>query len=363
MGALDAVSNVAQKQSHLPILTHVLFEVKESKVQILATDLEIAIRIDLRAKVEEAGSFTVPAKTVTDIVHLLTEEYVEVETEEQELVLKAGVSSTKIKGIAADDFPVIPGVGEHTRYTLDGRALKDALTSTSIAMAKTSIRPELSGLYLGFFGERFGGLLLAATDSYRLSERRVTLSQRGEPVSCIVPGHTVFEMIRLLSLSREHEETQVVIGVNERQILLRIGGCEMTSRLIEGSYPDYGQIIPSQWKTMSTFPVDMIVKKIKAAGLFSTTGVNAISFDVNKSEGTIGISSMSAQTGEYASFIDATTEGEENSILLNHRYLLEGLQHIREEEVVFCMNSADSPCLFRPKNNTDYLYLVMPVRQ
>jgi DNA polymerase-3 subunit beta len=136
----------------------------------------------------------------------------------------------------------------------------------------------------------------------------------------------------------------------------------MTSRLVDGKYPDYSQIIPTEFKTKAAFPSDVMVKKIKAAGLFTATGVNAVSFDLNAKEGNIGVSSTNTQTGEHNSEIDAEINGEENSILLNHRYVLDGLQQL-DGEVVFNVNSAEAPCLLQQKNKSDYLYIVMPIRQ
>ena len=150
--------------------------------------------------------------------------------------------------------------------------------------------------------------------------------------------------------------------VGENQIALRYDNFEMTSRLIEGTYPDYAQIIPTSFKTTASLPVEVLSNKIRAAGIFTTSGVNAVSFDLNAGEHSVGVSSTSTQTGAHDSHIDAEVAGEENSILLNHRYVLDGLQHM-ESEVEFKVNSADAPCLFSPKGQNDYLYIVMPIRQ
>lgn len=363
--ALDVVSPLAGKHAHLPILTNVLIQAREANVEFASTNLEVAVRTQVRAKVDVPGAFTVPAKTLADYVHLLNQEQVELELQGNELILTSGNSSTKIKGATADEYPVIPGVEEDHAYVVKCDALKNALGKTVIAVAKNEIRPELSGVYWSFRSERYDGLLMAATDSYRLAETKLPLIQGGDKeINCIVPARVVFEIIRLLGLAKDIENGEEVrLWVSSNQIALRYGSFEMTARLVQGKYPDYAQIIPMNFKTTAIVPIEGLVNKIKAASLFTTLGVNAVSFDLNASEHSVGVSSTSTQTGEHSSFLEADVVGEENSILLNHRYVLDGLQHMSTDEAEFKVNSGDTPCLFAPRGKDDYLYIVMPIRQ
>lgn len=362
--ALDIVSNTASKHANLPILANILLRASNAKVEFISTNLEMAIRSNLRAKVESEGTFTVPAKTLADFVHLLSEEQVEVELVENELVIKCGNSSTKIKGSPADEYPVVPDVEEEHAYLVNASDFKESLSQVVLATAKNEIRPELSGVYLGLFTERFTGMLMAATDSFRLAEKRIKIEQGKDEIKCIVPAHTVYEMVRLLSLAKNKQtETQVRLWLSESQIALRFDDFEIISRLVDGKYPDYAQIIPTEFKTTAVFPINIMVNKIKAASLFTTTGVNAVAFDLNAEGNTIGISSTSTQTGEHSSELEAEIKGQENSILLNHRYVLDGLQNLNAEEAELKMNSGEASCLFQAKGNSDYLYIVMPIRQ
>jgi len=363
LAALHTTSGVASKHGHLPILSHVLFVVEDSKVQLLATNLEIGIRFFLRARVDETGTFAVPAKTLADFVNLLRDEQVHLALEENELVITSGSSSTKIKGSPAEDFPVLPEIEELHGYGFAVEPFRGALASAAIAAAKNDIRPELAGVSFGFFTEAYKGLTLAATDSYRLAEKKVSVSEGSDTLSCIVPARTVFEITRLLGAKASvGGESTVRVWVNDNQIALRYDQFELTSRIIDGTYPDYTQIIPSEFTTTATIDHNALVNKIKAAGLFTTTGVNAVSFDLNAEQNTLGISSTSTQTGEHSAEIDAQVSGQENSILLNHRYVLEGLNQM-SGEVEFSVNSGDAPCMFRQKDEPSYLYLVMPIRQ
>lgn len=362
--ALDLVSGIAGKHSSLPILMNILIQAETSGVRLITTNLEMATKASLRAKVDVAGSFTVPAKTLTDFVHLLPEEQVEIELKENELAIKCGNSATKIKGSLADEYPVLPEIEEQHSYVINAEKFKEALSQVVFASAKNEIRPELSGVYFGLFTERHRGLILAATDSYRLAEKKVVVEQGEDESRAIVPSRTVCEIIRLISLAKNKQtESQVRLWLSDNQIAVRYDDFETSSRLIEGKYPDYAQIIPEKFKTSASFPVGLMVNKIKAASLFTASGVNAVSFDLNTGQGTISLSSTSTQTGEHSSEIETEVVGEENSTLLNHRYVLEGLQNLNSDEAEMRVNSSDTPCLFKAKSKDDYVYVVMPIRQ
>jgi DNA polymerase III subunit beta len=359
---LGLAGSIAGRQTSLPILTNVYIDAKESGVEIIGTNLEIAIKAHLRAKVEQTGNFTVPAKMILDYINLLPEEQVVLTLEGNELLVSCGNSNTKIKGMPSDEFPVIPEIEEQHAYAVDVQQLKTALQQVVIATSKNEIRPELAGISCHMFSERFFGMVLAATDSYRLAEKKTSISQGTDSTSCIIPARSAHEMIRILSVSNA-EETNVRFWISENQIALRYGNVEMTSRLIEGNYPDYTQIIPEEFKTVAIVSSDELTKRIKAASLFTADGVNAVSFDLNSTQNTLGISSTSTQAGEHSAELDGELEGEENSILLNHRYVLDGLQQMNVDKVQFCVNSGDAPCLFRPSESDEYLYIVMPIRQ
>lgn len=359
--ALGVTAGVAGKNINLPILGNILITVSEQKVEIAATNLELAVVANLRAKVETTGSFTVPARTLADFVNLLSDEKVEIEQQENELLVVCGKSSTKIKGTPAEEYPVIPTPENGTGYSIDSGEFKKGLGQILPAVAKNDIRPELSGIYFGYNKEN-SSLIMAATDSYRLAEKKIKLKQGGEMREIIVPGRTAQEISRILSLtSGSNEDARILVG--ENQIVLNYDSIQLISRLVDGKYPDYTQIIPKEFKTTAEFNTTQLSKEIKAAALFTTTGVNAVSLDLNVAQGAIGISSTSTQTGEYLSEVVADVRGEENSILLNHRYVLDGLNNITTETAVVQTINSDSPCVFRPKNDDNYLYIVMPIRK
>lgn len=363
--ALSLSSGVAGKNANLPILGNVLIRVSGQKIEFMTTNLELAVIFSLRGKAEKEGAFTVPARTLAEYVNLLSDEKVDIELQENELLVKCGRSTTKIKGAPDEEFPIIPAVEGGRGFLIDAKELKAALAQVMPAVAKSDIRPELSGVFFGFNVDNYKGLVLAATDSYRLAEKKIGIAQGQEELKIIVPGRTAQEMARILSLAEPAAdgERSARMLVGENQIALHYNGVQMTSRLVDGQYPDYTQIIPKEFKTTAEFDAAGLAKEIKAAALFTTTGVNAVSIDLNSAQGSIGISSTSTQTGEYASEIGAEIQGEENSVLLNHRYVLDGLSNLGAETAVMKVVGADSPCVLLPKGDESFLYIVMPVRQ
>ena len=361
---LQIVTGIASKPSNLPILSNILIHATESGVELASTNLDVSVKAYIRAKIETPGSFTVPAKTFLDYVNLLHDERVEIELAGNELGVKGGHSSTKIKGMPADEYPVIPEIEEKHAFTIAVDAWKAALARVAFAAAKNDIRPELSGVYFSFAKDGAQELVLAATDSYRLAEAKVPLGQGKDDVRGIVPARTALEFVRLLSLKGPDEaETNVRIWMSDTQIAVRYNQFEMNARLIDGNYPDYTQIIPKEFKTAANIDTDQLVKTIKAASLFTTTGVNAVALSLQPNENTVNVSSTSTQTGEHDATIDADVAGDDNSMLLNHRYVLDGLTHVGTDAVQFQMNSPETPCVFRPKGDESYLYIVMPIRQ
>lgn len=366
--AMALISGVANRNINLPILNNVLLKAVGQKVDLIATNLELAITTQLRAKIEEHGRFTVPAKTLNDFVNLLSGEKVELSVKENELEIVSGKSATKIKGTPAEDFPVIPSINEGMGYVLDSSSFKLALDQVNQSAAKNDIRPELAGILFNFNNQTDKGLVLAATDSYRLAEKRIKIEQGEEKMRVIIPIRAAQEMSRILALNRntsgtDGTEKNVRITLSENQIVLRNNDIELISRLVGGQYPDYTQIIPKQFNTIAELSTQQIIKEVKAASLFTTSGVNAITFDLKPEAGAIVISSASTQAGEHQSEIGAEISGVPNSILLNHRYILDGLNNIESTTCELKIVNGDSPCVFASKADDSYLYIVMPIRK
>lgn len=357
--ALSLVTGIATKNINLPILNNVLIKADSQKVEIISTNLELAIIVNIRSKIELQGSFTVPARTLFDFVNLLSDEKIDFELKENELQITCGHSATKIKGSPSDEFPIIPSAEGNYGFLIENENFKKGLSQVLPAVAKNDIRPELSGISFNFDDSE---LTMAATDSYRLAEKKLKLIQGKEKIRVIVPGRTAQEIHHIL-LNSSEDEKKVRLLLSENQIIVNYDSVQLISRLIEGQYPDYIQIIPRDFKTSVEFSLSKMIKEIKAASLFSTSGVNGINFDIEDDKSKIKISSMSTQTGEYRSETEVIIKGENNSILLNYRYILDGLNNLDGDKGILKMINSNSPCILSSKEDDGYLYVIMPIKK
>lgn len=360
---LALTSGVTGKNLNLPILNNILIKASEQKVEIIATNLDLAVVSVIRAKVEKSGSFTIPARTLTDYIALLPNEKVDLELKENELLITCGKASTKIKGIAADDFPIIPTMEDGKGYTLKAADFKNGLSQVLPAVARNEIRPELSGVFFNFNGTE-ASLVLATTDSYRLAEKKLTIQQGADPHMVIVPARTAQEINHLLTTTPpEGAEPNARLMVNDNQIMVSFNNTQIISRLVDGKYPDYTQIIPKNFATTALVNTDQLIKEMKTAGIFTTTGVNAASLVFKPSSESVGVASTSTQTGEYTSELQGEITGGETTILLNTKYVLDGLNNFNTAQTEIKIVSGDNPCIFQPAGDSSYIYIVMPIRQ
>src|SRR3989339_1319233 len=232
---LSIITGIAGKNINLPILSNVLIKVIGQKVELSATNLELAVVAVLKAKVEQEGSFTVPAKTLCDFVGLLSDEKVEVSLVGSELEVVCGKSATKIKGSPAEEFPVVPTAQSDNGYLIDSELLRNGLNQVGQSASRNDIRPELAGVLFDFHGNNKGSLTMAATDSYRLAEKKIKIIQGDDEKKIIVPIRTAQEMIKFLTLSSGSEtEKNVRILASDNQLVMRYDDVELISRLVEG---------------------------------------------------------------------------------------------------------------------------------
>jgi DNA polymerase-3 subunit beta len=373
---LAAVSHVASKNVNLPILNNILIKVEEGVIRLSTTNLEIGVSCTVRGKVEEEGTFTVPARVLADYVSLLPSEKVDVVLKDDQLDIQCNNYQTKIKGEAASEFPLIPQVNKQKPLVVEAGDFLKGLQQVVFATAMSETRPEISGVLLNFRASE-KKLILAATDSYRLAEKRINLKQSGgNDRRIIVPTSALQELQRILSnlsrakdLTNEVEDNNLEIHLNDNQILFVYNNVELISRLVEGQYPDYTSIIPGNFHTQVIIAVSDLVKAVKSSSLFVKAGINDISLEF-KPESEIIVSSLNAQVGENVSHLEANITGDDNSVVLNYRYFLDGLQALDSSEVVMDIIDNNTPVVLKPVLpaaaegiDRDYLYLIMPIKQ
>jgi DNA polymerase-3 subunit beta len=313
------------------------------------------------------GDFTVDAKIITDYINLLPTDKVDCEQVEGELKISCQNYKTKINIQEAQDFPLIPVINKDKYYSVNLDVFKNAISQIIFAVANNDTRPELSGVLFVFGRDQ---LILTGTDSYRLAEKKIQIKSNLEESDnkIIVPARTLQELNRIFSGLKEVEQLddngEVRICLSESQILFVFGATEVVSRLINGNYPDYQQIIPTSHKTSVLMAKNELLRAIKTSAIFSKAGINDVAMEFNALDGKVTISSASSQVGENSVELQATIEGDNNEININYRYLLDGLSNINHGDMVrFDIINANTPGVLRAEKDDSYLYVVMPIRQ
>lgn len=361
---LNIVGHISSKNINLPILNNILIKAENGNIEFISTNLEIGIVYQIRGKIEDDGQFTVDAKLVNEYVNLLSSgEKVKIEEKDNELKVECGNYKTKIKGESAKEFPLIPTLPRDGYYSCKVNEFKKALNSVGFAVSNSENRVELTGVLFSFSKDK---LSLAATDSYRLAEREIKIKEEGVSgeQKVIVPGKTVQEILRVLNNLEGGElgdDQELKFYLSDNQILFVADSVELISRLINGHYPDYKQIIPAKSQTNVLVEKSEIIRAVKAAALFSKTGINDITILFFKNK--ITISAFSGASGESQIELEADVKGDNNEVTINYRYLLDGLNNIEGEMVRLNVLNNTTPCVLRPEKSEDYLYIVMPIRQ
>lgn len=358
---LNIVSHLSISKITLPILNNILLNVEKGILNLSSTNLEIGIQTKIRGKVEKEGGFTIPSQLLNNYIGLLPKDHVTLELINNELLVKCKNSKIKIKGISSEDFPLIPKIEKRDGFKFKINDFKKALQQIIFAVYKDESRMEINGVLFNFNYPQKGKITLVGTDSYRLAEKVLDLKEysRDENFKLIVPKNTIQELLRILA----QEDGILEIYFSENQILFFWNETELISRLILGQYPDYQQIIPQIFKTKININKENLIKTVKAASLFSQSGINDINFEILPKEAKINISSLNSQLGEYKSEIEAEIEGEENKIVFNYRYLLDGLLNMESDEVKIEVINDSAPGVLRPQEDKNYLYLIMPIKQ
>lgn len=352
--ALSTCGRVVSTRGSLEILSNVMLSTESGRLKISATNLEVGINYWLGAKVEKEGAITVPARLLTDIVNSLSSEKVELTVEELNLHLTSDKDKLTIKGISVDEFPLIPSI-DNTSFKISSKVFRDALNLVDFAAALDEARPVLSGVYMNVDGDR---LTLAATDSYRLAEKVIKLDKKvTDKYEIIVPARALIELAR--TLGDFDEDIKVCIGDN--QILFAATEVEFTSRLIEGNFPNYKQIIPENNDTKAVVKASDFASVLKVASLFAKENANSVNIFV-RSKGKIEINATSSQIGDSSSVVSAEVDGKDGEISFNSRYILDVLSNLKDEKVEFEISGKLNPGVIRPEGSKDYTYIIMPLR-
>ena len=348
---LNAVDRIVASKNTLPILNNVLLKTEDNQVILSATDLEIGVNYYLGGKVEEEGSITIPGRVLSNFVNSLNEEKISLETTNGVLSAKTSKSEANINGMSAEDFPIIPKVVGREVLEIDGNVLKTAISQVVFSASYDESRPVLTGVY---FIIDNGTLKLVATDSYRLAEKTINLATAGK-AEFIVPVKTINELQRILSGAEK-----VKLVVSENQVMFLLPDMDLTSRIIEGEYPNYEQIIPKTFKTQTKVTTSELATTIKTASFFARENANNVKLTFQKDH--ILVEATSSQLGNFKSQIPCEVNGEENEVSFNAKYLLDALSGVDSARVSLEMIGKMNPGVIRPDNGSGIMYIIMPLR-
>ena len=350
--ALNSVARVANGRGTLPILANVLIKTSNNRLSLSANNLDIAITHYIGAKVTEEGSITVPARLMQDFVGSLPEGVIELDLQETKLHVSTDKYKSVVNGIVADDFPVMPTIDGGKKWDIDGAAFKKGLQQVVFAASNDETRPVLTGVLLQTFE---GKLDMAATDSYRLTEKQ--LGANKEDVKLLIPASAMQDLLRVLG----DDAGKVQITHDEQQVLFQVGDIELVTRLVDGKYPDYRKLIPQKFATEARLKRSDLVNVTKVSSLFARESAGSVTIEVDESSGQLSIRSVASQLGENTATADAKVTGD-GSITLNSRYLLDGLNALSGEEVVFSFNGKLEPTLLHDPATNDYKHIIMPLK-
>jgi DNA polymerase-3 subunit beta len=356
---LSVVSRAVSTRSTLPVLANVLLKTEDAGLKLTATNLEIGITYWVPGKIESDGATTVPAKLLTDYVNALQGgERVDLElTAGETLHLRAGRSESHLKGIDADEFPAIQTAGERPTTRIAQNVLRQALEETAFAAASDEARPILTGVLARFEGST---LTLAAADNYRIAVKTIPILDPVAETSVVIPARALNELARILA--DVDEPVDIVLAQARNQILFHLEGVDLVSRLIDGQFPNYQQVLPQSHTTRAVLDREELLRAVRPAALIAHESANIVKLQI-EANGNAGITvSANAEVGDHVGQVEAAVEGDGTTIAFNARYLADVLTNVDAEQFALELNGPLSPGVFRPIGDDQYVHVVMPVR-
>lgn len=357
---LQRIQGVVDKKNTMPILSNMLLVADGKGIEIIATDLEIGLRGRYAADVEKPGAVTVSAKKMFEIVRELPEEDVQIRVEEGNWVkIVSGHSQFKLVGLPKEEYPSMPDVAEEGMITMDGVTLRDMIKKTLYAAGENDARYVLNGLYVHLSPAKGGlNIRMVGTDGHRLSmiDRIVEATHKEESV--IVPKKAMIELRRLLEEDSSQEGFQ--IGFSKNHALFKRDGLVMVSKLIDGNYPNYQQVLPTQNTKKVAVSKDIFTHAVKRVSILSKEKTNAVKLQLEKNK--LLLSTNNPEVGEANEELSIDYTGESISIGFNSRYLMDVLTAMDRDTITLELNDSLSPCLVKEEGNDAYKCVVMPMR-
>jgi DNA polymerase III subunit beta len=360
---LSTVSRAVSPRSTLPVLANVLIATDEGRLRLSATNLEMGITCWIGAKVEEEGSTTVPARTLSDLVGTMPDPQVSLnlDVRTQTLNVRSGASTNDIKCIDAQEFPPLPVPDFENAIQINVADFKEMIQQVVFAASTDEARPVLMGVLVNVDKDT---VTMAAADGFRLSVRKSTLSTAApQPVSAIIPARALSELARIASDGEQM--IQMVLPKGRGQVVFHVKDVELVSQLIDGTFPDYQQIIPRSYKSRTLVSTASLLKASKQAEIFAREGSNVVRLNIKNSgelqPGEVEISAHSEETGSNETIVEATVDGVPLLIAFNVKFLREVLEVVKTPNVAIETSAANAPGVIRPVGDEHFLHVIMPM--
>lgn len=351
--SLSAVARSCGVRSQLPVLGNILIQTGQGNLKLSATNLEIGVVRIVKAEISEDGEVTVPAKTLVEIVANLAGEKLEFSTTSDKLEIKTPSFYSQINGIAASEFPTIPLLGKEA-VKVEAGVLTKSLPRVTFAAATDDGRPILTGILTEI---KDGTLQLVATDGYRLAHKTVALG-KGPAFRALVPRRTLEEIVKLVS-EDEVDGVQIATSDDQNQVVFKFGNTQVSSRLIDGQFPAWEKIIPTEVRARIIVERTDLLKAVKLASVFTKSEANIVKIQNLPSK--IVLTSEAKELGSQKKEIEAQVEGDEIQIAFNTKYLSEALSAMDASQVIIELSGPLSAALIKPIGEEGLEYIVMPV--
>ena len=353
--SLKTVSRAVSGANTLPVLGNILIRAEGKKLHFSATNLEISIANAIEADIKNEGAITVPAKVLTSYISLLgKKEDIELKIADGiALELNSKSSKTKIKGISADEFPQIARVDHGTKLELSADDFREMVHQVAFSAQENASRPILSGVYMSV---KAGELKVAATDTYRLSEKTIKVEKDTGDITCVIPVRAFLEADRLIS-----GKEKITITISENQAMFTVGDTELVTRLIEGQFPPYEQILPKTKNTSVEVNREELALAVRRVSIFAKENNQHMKLEF-LNDGTMSISTDATQIGEEKTTIPVTVEGDTNVIALNADYVLDILNALSDKTVRIEMEAKMNPAVFKCPKKEGFVHLIMPLK-
>jgi DNA polymerase-3 subunit beta len=358
------VSRAVSPRSTLPVLANVLLASDEGRLRLSATNLEVGITCWIGAKIEEEGSTTVPARTFADLINTLPDPQVNLKLDltSQTLHIKSGASNNDVKCIDAQEFPPIPVPDMGGAIQINVADFKEMIQQVAFAASTDEARPVLMGVLLKAEKDT---LTMAGADGFRLSVRTATLSTPvPQPLSAIIPARALSELARIAGDGEQM--IHMAFPKGRGQVVFRVKDAELVSQLIDGTFPDYQQIIPRSYKSRTLISTASLVKACKQAEIFAREGSNVARFNIKSASGDltpseVEITAHSESTGSNETVVEATVDGSGLLIAFNVKFLREALEVIKTPNVAIETSAPNAPGVIRPVGDDKFLHVIMPM--